>query len=301
MAHGLIRTEAGLGLAGRGVARRGAAGLGLAGHGGAWQGRQWRMDLFGLRQGLAWRGRAWRGMARRGEAWLGKGANGATHFLRETDMDISFRLTGKTPILMHADDILQADALERWRKDPGNKNQSKAGDDRSPPWTWQTYLYHDGDNLCIPSANLMVCLRGAAAQIPLKGNKTYKEMSQSGMMIQQEFMQFRYGPELRTCSIQEIVAFRDEPFMSHLGRVEELGFRLFAKRAAVSKSKHVRVRPRFDQWQVTGTLLVISPDLTLETIEMMFRIAQMKGLCDWRPGGKTPGPFGTFAAELSAD
>lgn len=55
----------------------------------------------------------------------------------------SFELTGTTPLLMHADDVDAADALIEWRQKPDNKNISKPGDDRSPPWAWQTYLYRD--------------------------------------------------------------------------------------------------------------------------------------------------------------
>ena len=92
-------------------------------------------------------------------------------------MKVAFELTGEMPLLMHSDDVEAADELKEWRKDPANKDLSVAGDDRSPAWTWQTYLYSDGEHVTIPGANLMVNLRTAATQIILKKQKTFKELS----------------------------------------------------------------------------------------------------------------------------
>lgn len=48
-------------------------------------------------------------------------------------------------LLLHADDIDWADKLGDWRKDPKNRSISRAGDDRSPGFTWIGSLYHDGE------------------------------------------------------------------------------------------------------------------------------------------------------------
>lgn len=121
-------------------------------------------------------------------------------------MLVKFHLTGTMPLLMHADDVEAADSLEAWRKDPGHKNISKAGDDRSPAWTWQTYCYSDGEHLTIPSGNLMVCLRYAGTQIILKKQTTFKQLSQSGMLITSEYMDFRVNK--KQIPIAEIFALR---------------------------------------------------------------------------------------------
>ena len=98
-------------------------------------------------------------------------------------MKFRFTLTGVSPLLLHADDIERSDQLTAWRKDHKNKNVSKAGDDRSPPWTWQTYVYSDGRNIVIPSDNLSASLLQAGGQMKLSGMKTYKELSQTGFFI----------------------------------------------------------------------------------------------------------------------
>ena len=86
-------------------------------------------------------------------------------------MRIRFELTGIMPLIMHQDDVEASDLLNEWRKDPSNKNKSVAGDDRSPAWTWQTYLYSDGENVTLPAANLMVAIRQGSTQLILKKQK----------------------------------------------------------------------------------------------------------------------------------
>lgn len=209
-----------------------------------------------------------------------------------------FVLTGATPILLHADDVEQADVLQAWRKAPENKGKSVAGDDRSPPWTWQTYLYHDGEYLAMPSDNIMVALRHAAAKIIMKKQQSFKSASQSGLMILDEFCDFE-GPKGRV-KIAALDSFKDSEFSEHARRVQDLGFRLFVKRAPVGSSKHVRVRARFDEWAVKGRIQINDSTITPVVLRQMFELAgQYAGLCDWRPSSpKSPGPYGRFTATL---
>lgn len=212
-------------------------------------------------------------------------------------MNVNFRLTGISSLLMHADDIEQADLLKEWRSDPDNKSLSVSGDDRSPGWTWMTYLYSDGTNVIWPVANLMVCLRQAGAQIILKRQTTFKQASQSGLIPTDEYIDFRCGG--KKVAIADVLALRDLPFGEQCVKVRDLGFRLWAKRAAIGAKKHVRVRPRFDSWSMSGSLEVVLPEITPAVLESMFSIAGRVGLGDWRPGCKTPGPFGRFTAKLA--
>lgn len=212
-------------------------------------------------------------------------------------MVVEFTLTGLTSLMMHNDDVEASDALTEWRKEPANKQISVAGDDRSPAWTWQTYLYHDGTSLCLPSQNLMVALRQAGAQMILKKQKTYKEVSQSGMYVAEEFCEFA-GLGGEQIPLAAIHALREKPFRVQSDGCRDLGFRLDVRRARVGQSKHVRVRPRFDSWTVTGEMLVVAPELTADVVAKLFELAGRIGLCDWRPGCKTPGPFGMFRSEV---
>lgn len=210
-----------------------------------------------------------------------------------------FELTGQMPLLMHADDVQAADELMEWRKAPENKNVSKSGDDRSPAWTWMTYLYADGERVAMPADNIMVSLRQAGANLILKGQKTFKALSQSGLIISSVHCDFMADD--KPVELTEIQKIRELPFAKQAEAVRDLGFSLFVKRAKIGQSKHVRVRPKFDHWTVSGTIDVVADEITPEILTQMFEIAGDRyGLCDWRPGCKTPGPFGRFSAKIKA-
>ena len=225
-------------------------------------------------------------------------------------MQVQVTLTGDTALLMHNDDVMHADRVKDWQKDPANKAISVAGDDRSPAWNWQGYLYRNCESVAMPSANVMTTLRQAAAEIILKKNKTYKELSQAGMMFVDEHLDFTGsdGEKIPLQAIDSLDGDRREDFERHCDAVADLGFTIDIRRVKVGQSKHVRTRPRWEPgWTCTGTLEILDEQLVAplngkngETVlERMFDIAgTRKGLCDWRPGGKTPGPFGKFTAEL---
>lgn len=217
-------------------------------------------------------------------------------------MKVSFELTGISPLLFHLDDVLAGDALKEWRKHPGNKAKSVKGDDRSPPWTWMTYLPRDKSHVAMPTDYVAASLREAGKQVVLRGNKTCKELSQSGIWIDAQHFPFFYthqgtGKEVQL-AVKDLDKFRDGTFPEHLDAVKKLGFRLHVARARVGQSKHIRVRPCFDEWRVRGELTIVSSDLTFEMLKQIFEIAARGGYGDWRPNGRTPGPWGMAEVTL---
>jgi hypothetical protein len=215
-------------------------------------------------------------------------------------MRFRFELTGITSLLMHADDVEAADRLNAWRKDPRNKSISVPGDDRSPPWTWHTYIYHDGKHLIIPSDNLMIALRVGATKIPAaKGKGTFKALSQSGLSISSEYLPFSINGG-RAIKLAEIHKLEPLAFADQSSKVRDLGFSLSVKRARVGDSKHVRVRPRFDDWHVAGEIDVVDPAISESVLNSMFTLAgRAGGLCDGRPSApKSPGSAGMFTSKL---
>lgn len=212
-------------------------------------------------------------------------------------MQFDFVLKGRTPLLMHRDDIESADLLELWQKDPKNANLSKKGDDRTPPWRWKTYCYSDGERLTLPVDCLMTSLRAAGAELVIKGSKTFKQVTQTGLFIPTEHLPLTVeGKEIKAASIEAI----EGDFPAHSEAVKKLGFRLFVKRAKVGQSKHIRVRPRFDAWEVKGRIEVLAEEITTDVLTQLFLIAgTRKGVCDWRPNSpRSPGPFGCFDTAL---
>lgn len=212
-------------------------------------------------------------------------------------MRYAFQLTGVTPLLMHADDVDWADELTAWRKDPKNKNQSRAGDDRSPAWTWTGYLYRDGTNVTVPVDNFQRCLSAAGARMILKGKRTFKEAAVSGIWIEQEYLAFtNNGTPVPLAGLDGL---RDETdFTEHKATAKGLGFDLMTKRVRVGMSKHIRVRPMFAKWAAAGTLEITSDDIKPANLEQLFDLAGRIGLGDWRPGAGTPGRYGMFTHTL---
>ncbi len=89
-------------------------------------------------------------------------------------------------------------------------------------------------------------------------------------------------------------------FQNERDLAENLGFKLFVKRATVGASKHLRVRPRFETWSVKGVFYVRLKELTFDVCQELFSLAgRFAGLCDWCPAApRSPGPYGMFSATL---
>lgn len=212
-------------------------------------------------------------------------------------------ITGKTPILMHADSIDWADKMEEWKNDPKNKQMSKAGDDRTPSWRWIGCLNFDDPKtgvVTIPSEYIMRSIMGGAAEVPTgRGKKTFKAQSQSGLLCE-EF----HWPLLvngKTIPMKAISACTGlKTFKEQQAAAQDLGFELFTKRAKIGASKHIRVRPRFDNWGAEGKIIITDEQITKNILGQILEIAgRFKGLGDWRPGAPTPGSWGMFEAQVN--
>lgn len=207
-------------------------------------------------------------------------------------------LEGLTPLLMHWDNIEWADEMDAWKADPHNKKSSKAGDDRSPAFRWIGSVYHDGEVVCVASDNLSRCFMEGGVMVPVPGGrsgKTFKAQTQSGMKVDEMHVPLRINGG-GTIPWKPIEALTEESsFPVHMEAVKKMGFRLFMKRARIGASKHIRVRPRFDKWALAFNLSVWDDQLTEDALRSILEYAgTYKGLCDWRPGGKTPGSYGMF-------
>lgn len=207
-------------------------------------------------------------------------------------------LTGETPLLLHHDNLPWAEVMRRWSLDPGNKATSVAGDDRSPAWRWIGSLYVDAGRCAVPSDNLMTVLREGGKRCPTgRGQATFKAQTQSGILVDQAAWPLAVaGAEVPYAPIKALIGEAD--FELHEMAVSDLGFSLFVKRAKIGQAKHVRVRPRFDQWETAGTMTVFDAMITRQVLQNILTFAgAYAGLGDWRPSSpKSPGPFGKFTA-----
>ncbi|MCP4677705.1 MAG: hypothetical protein GY854_19750 [Deltaproteobacteria bacterium] len=207
-------------------------------------------------------------------------------------------LTGISPLLMHADNIEWRDQVTNWRNDPLHKKKGTAGDDRSPAWSWVGYVYHDGQNIGLPSDNLMTCIRDGASMVVVKGNKTFKSQSQSGILVNEILWPIEVdGIPVSWEPTAALVG--EEDFEEHKKIVSSCRYELSVKPAKVGTSKHIRVRPRFNKWQAAGTISVFDDMITPKVLDqILFMAGNYCGICDWRPKGRSPGQFGRFEAKV---
>jgi len=209
-------------------------------------------------------------------------------------------ITGETPLLMHHDNLKWAETMKAWEKDPANKQISVAGDDRSPAWRWIGNLYTDKNVVVLPADNLMTVLREGGTRTPTgKGQKTFKAQTQSGLVVDQSAWPVQMnGQVIPFAPIKELIGEPD--FALHELQAQDLGFSLFVKRAMIGRAKHVRVRPRFDNWSAEGSITVFDEMITREILTTILTFAgNYAGLGDWRPSSpRSPGPWGKFSVKV---
>ena len=214
----------------------------------------------------------------------------------------SFELAGTQPLLMHNDSVTAADTLEAWRKDPANKRRSKAGDDRSPSWTWLSYLYIDNGQVVMPRENLIAMLIKGGASFKVGRMGTLKGETAASVFFESSYP-LLVGTARKPVTHADLATLNDDgvPFTEHLARAQSLGFGLDVRRATIGTTKHVRVRPRFDRWAVAGSFSAYDDGaMGPETLSQLFALCGRRvGLCDWRPSSpKKPGGYGTFTAKV---
>ena len=215
-------------------------------------------------------------------------------------------LTGITPLLLHADNFKFREKVKTWIKRPENKSMSVAGDDRSPAFTWIGYCYFNNGKVCMPSDNLMTLFRDAGKKVPTgKKGASFKLLMAAGLLIDQIAWDVETWGEdgvVRTVSEKEIMALMNEPdFSKHEEAAEKMGFVLFPKSAKIMKAKNIRVRPRFNNWRISGTITVLDDSITQDVLDDILRVAGMfVGCGDWRPGSPmSPGSWGKFTHVIS--
>lgn len=216
---------------------------------------------------------------------------------------VSFELTGITELLMHFDNVAASDVLAAARDavKRNNKADFSAGDDRCPPETWRTYLYSDGDKVCLPYGNIQSCAIAAGAKLTYNKNTTFKKILPGSVMFDDAFVDFvpANGKTIMLADVNKIAG----DFKDHTEAVKKLGFSLDVRRATVGTSKHVRVRPKFAKgWKVRGTISIVDDRVTVKNLSDIFTLAGLYvGLGDWRPDSpKKPGTFGRFEAKVVA-
>lgn len=218
-----------------------------------------------------------------------------------------FTLTGTTPFIMHADDVEHSDRMDAWKasvKSGANKVKSKAGDDRTPAFRWIGSLYRHEDQVVLPAECFIRTMIDAGKSFGdstgKTKNTTLKRAVVTDLVLHEANMPLHVnGKPIDIKGIADLE--REDNFEKHKSWADKRGFTLHVKRATIGASKHVRVRPMFQKWQVVGTLSSDHPDFaTADSIASLLNVAGTRvGFGDWRPSSpKVPGPYGRFKATV---
>ena len=133
---------------------------------------------------------------------------------------------------------------------------------------WESGAYWKDDiGLYIPAENVEATLKNGA-----KANKQGKEIEKY-VNVTDLYIPFFYGENLTKEELIQNYEYRDTRIMT------------------VQRSKVLRTRPRFDQWNITFILMYNEEKIDIETIiNAMEYAGQYVGLCDSRP------KYGKFVA-----
>lgn len=135
---------------------------------------------------------------------------------------------------------------------------------------WESGAYwKDGLGLYIPAENVEATIRNGA-----KANKKGTDV-QKYVTVTDIYIPFNYGENLTKEELIQNYEYRDTRPMT------------------VNRAKVMRTRPRFDQWNITFTLMYNEEKIDIETITNAVEYAgQYVGLCDSRP------KYGKFVATI---
>lgn len=170
---------------------------------------------------------------------------------------------GITPLIMHSCKCVNPlhPIAKELKKYTSKKNKTEEDLNIISDLEWKAGAYwEDGIGLYIPGENVEATIQNGA-----KANKKGKDI-QKYVNVTDLYIPFHYGENL---SLDELVSkyeYRDTRPMN------------------VQRSKVIRTRPRFDQWNITFHLIYDENKIDLDTIQNSIEYAgQYVGLCDSRP------------------
>lgn len=177
---------------------------------------------------------------------------------------------GTTPLIMHSCQCVNPlhPIAKELKKYTSKRNKTDEDLKKISDLEWESGAYwKEGLGLYIPGENVEATLINGA-----KANKKGKDIEKY-VDVCDLYIPFNYGEELTKEQLIQSFEYRDTRVMT------------------VQRSKILRTRPRFDQWQIGFTVMYNEEKIDLETIVNAMEYAgQYVGLCDSRP------KYGKFVA-----
>jgi hypothetical protein len=183
---------------------------------------------------------------------------------------------GISPLIMHSCQCVNPlHPIAKEMKKINDKKNKKTEEDlnKLSDLEWEAGAYwKDGLGLYIPAENIEATIRNGA--------KAYRKGSdiEKYVNVPDLYIPFNYGENLTKEELIHSYEYRDTRVMT------------------VMRSRILRTRPRFDQWNITFNLIYNEEKIDIETIVNAMEYAgQYVGLCDSRP---KYGKFVTIMEEL---
>ena len=177
---------------------------------------------------------------------------------------------GITPLIMHSCKCVNPlhPIAKELKKYTSKKNKTEEDLNIISDLEWKAGAYWDDEiGLYIPGENVEATIQNGA-----KANKKGKDI-QKYVDVKDLYIPFNYGENLTLDELVSKYEYRDTRQMNE------------------QRSKVIRTRPRFDQWNITFTLVYNEDKIDLDTIVNAIEYAgQYVGLCDSRP------KYGKFVA-----
>ena len=177
---------------------------------------------------------------------------------------------GTTPLIMHSCQCVNPlhPIAKELKKYTSKRKKTEEDLIKISDLEWESGAYwKDGLGLYIPAENVEATIRNGA-KANRKGTDVEKYVSVTDLYIP-----FNYGENLTKEQLIANYEYRDTRVMN------------------VQRSKILRTRPRFDQWNITFSLMYDEDKIDLETIVNAIEYAgNYVGLCDSRP------KYGKFVA-----
>ena len=178
---------------------------------------------------------------------------------------------GISPLIMHSCKCVNplhpiSKEIRKLNDKPRGQKLTEEELERLSDLEWEAGAYwQDGIGLYIPGENVEATIRNGA-----KVNKKGKDIEKY-VNVTDLYIPFNYGENLSKKELIKRLEYRDTRPM------------------VVSRSRILRTRPRFDQWNITFNLIYDESKIDLDTIVNAMTYA---GLCDSRP------KYGKFCATI---
>ena len=179
---------------------------------------------------------------------------------------------GITPLIMHSCQCVNPlhPISKELKKYTSKRNKTDEDLIKISDLEWEAGAYwKDNMGLYMPAENVEATIQNGA-----KANKKGKDIEKY-VSVTDLYIPFNYGENLTKEELIQNYEYRDTRIMT------------------VQRSKVLRTRPRFDQWNITFNVLYNEEKIDIETIVNAMEYAgSYVGLCDSRP------KYGKFVATI---